>query len=305
MEIFRDPGCLAGYRYENPLAELESLTHCGEVYCSHDHEVPLHTHEVFEFMYVLSGTAYWQVGDTIYPQNQSELFWTVPDQPHMTADRAHQGYHKLWLGLRLSDLKPEGVQAAHALQRLSAQGRHLIADAREMETLLRGLILQVISRKPGCADVCRNYLRTFLSLIEQSIGEERPSDDAEDTRPISHPVRRAIAFMLHQLHRQVKLEEIAKASHLSVSQLCLYFRNTVGMTPSAYHRTMRLEAARNELLQPEITITQVAMDFGFSSSQHFAMDFRKAFGITPLQWKRGETGAARPSRAVELPMTAH
>jgi AraC-like DNA-binding protein len=256
-------------------------------------------------MYVLSGTAYWQVGDTVFPQNQSELFWTVPDQPHMTARTVHQGYHKLWLGLQLSDLGHEGEQVAQALQRLSAQGRHIISDAREMETLLRGLILQVISRKPGCADVCRNYLRTFLSLIEQSIGDERAPDDAEDTRPISHPVQRAIAFMLHQLHRQVKLEEIAKASNLSVSQLCLYFRNTVGMTPSAYHRTMRLEAARNELLQPEISITQVAMDFGFSSSQHFAMDFRKAFGITPLEWKRGEMGAARPPRTEELRMTAH
>jgi AraC-like DNA-binding protein len=93
--------------------------------------------------------------------------------------------------------------------------------------------------------------------------------------------------MRHHLHRHVKLEEIASASHLSVSQLCFYFRSSVGMTLAAYHLQMRLEAARNVLLQPEISITQVAMEFGFSSSQHFSMDFRKAFGITPRAWKRG------------------
>jgi AraC-like DNA-binding protein len=287
MEIFRDRGCVAGYRYENPLADLCSLTHCGEVYCNQDHSVRTHTHEGFEFMYVLSGTAYWQIGDAVYAQNQSELFWTAPEEPHGTARRTHQGYHKLWLGLQLSDLDPEGPRVARALHGLSGQGRHIIADAREMETVLRGLILQVISRKAGCADVCRNYLRTFLSLVEQSTADGGASEAAADDRPICFPVQRAIAFMLHHLHGPVKLEEIAQAAHLSVSQLCLYFRNTVGMTPAAYHRAMRLEAARNMLLQPEISVTQVAMDFGFSSSQHFAMDFRKAFDITPQEWKRG------------------
>ena len=63
-----------------------------------------------------------------------------------------------------------------------------------------------------------------------------------------------MAFMIHRLRGPVRLEDIAAAADMSSSQLCFLFRNTVGLTPSAYHRKMRLEAARNELLLPETGI---------------------------------------------------
>jgi AraC-like DNA-binding protein len=288
MMIHRDPGCLVGYRYEHPVGDLRALTHCGEVYCSHDHNVPLHAHQGFEFMYVVSGTAYWQVGRTVHAQGPGELFWTVPGEFHKTARNAHQGYHKLWFGIRLWDLGQDGQEVARALQRMTETGRRIIPAAREMEAVIRGFILQVIFQRPGCAKVCRGYLRTFVSLLAQAVEEEGSSGRSIDTRPVSYPVQRAMAYMIHHLHGTVRLEDVAAAANLSVSQLCLYFRKTVGLTPMAYHRKLRLDAARDELLLPDITVTQVAMDFGFSSSQHFAMDFRKEFGTTPQAWKRGE-----------------
>lgn len=230
MEIIRDPCCLAGYRYENPIADLPSLTHCGEVYCSSDHCVALHTHPGFEFMYVIAGTAYWQVDETVYEQHQNELFWTVPGQPHMTANREHQAYHKLWLGVRTVDLDRACLLVAGDLLTLSARKRHIIPDAREMEAVIRGLILQVIWQKPGCAQVCRSYLHTFLSLVAQSIAEGCSSSKTRDMRPFCPPVHNAIAFMRDNLHRHVKLEEIAAAAHLSASQLSFHFHRSVGMS---------------------------------------------------------------------------
>lgn len=287
MKIFRDQGCLVGYTYENPVVDMGSLTHCGEVYCSHDHSVGLHRHEGYEFMYVISGTAYWQVGDTVFSQGPSELFWTLPHEPHLTADRKHQGYHKLWFGIRMADLGEQGRQADEVLRRLTAQGRRVISDANEMEAVIRGLVLQATSQRPACADVCLSYLRTFLSLVLQADAEGTRSGPSGDRRPLPYLVQRAIDFMGHHLRDALRLEQIAAASDTSVSQLCLHFRETVGMTPTAYYRRLRLEAARNELLQPEISVTQAAMDFGFSSSQHFSMVFRKEFGTTPQAWKRG------------------
>ncbi len=254
-------------------------------------------------MYVIAGTAYWQVDETVYEQHQNELFWTVPGQPHMTANREHQAYHKLWLGVRTVDLDRACLLVAGDLLTLSARKRHIIPDAREMEAVIRGLILQVIWQKPGCAQVCRSYLHTFLSLVAQSIAEGCSSSKTRDMRPFCPPVHNAIAFMRDNLHRHVKLEEIAAAAHLSASQLSFHFHRSVGMSPASHHLQMRLEAARDALLQPEISITQVAMNYGFSSSQHFSMDFHRAFGITPLAWRRGGLvgSEVRAHRQLSLP----
>jgi AraC-like DNA-binding protein len=39
------------------------------------------------------------------------------------------------------------------------------------------------------------------------------------------------------------------------------------------------------LRQPSSDITRVALQFGFSSSQHFSDHFRRAYGVTPGRWR--------------------
>jgi AraC family transcriptional regulator len=58
------------------------------------------------------------------------------------------------------------------------------------------------------------------------------------------------------------------------------------MTPSAYHLQLRLDAARQELLQSSMDITSIAGQYGFSSSQHFCTAFRRAFGVSPRAWRK-------------------
>jgi transcriptional regulator GlxA family with amidase domain len=66
---------------------------------------------------------------------------------------------------------------------------------------------------------------------------------------------------------------------------CAQFHREVGVPPAAYHRRLRLHAAREELKQPGLTITMVALQFGFSSSQHFSACFQSEFGTSPRHWQ--------------------
>ena len=69
------------------------------------------------------------------------------------------------------------------------------------------------------------------------------------------------------------------------------------MPPAAYHLAMRLQAAREMLRQPTFDITTTALQFGFSSSQHFSTLFKRAFRVTPRNWKAsGEKGLAAGRR---------
>jgi len=281
-----------GYLYVQPLLDLRSLTHCGEAHHAGDYAEALHSHEAFEFAYLVWGTTGWQAGGAVFQQNQGELFYALPRQPHGTAHRAHPAYHELLLGLRLSDLRG-GADAAKTLRALSRQGRQVLRGAQEIEPVIRGLILQATTRRTGRSEVCAGYLQTFLGLLTQSASADGSPVHASGGLPCG-AVQHALSFMSRELHRRVNLEEMAEASGLSVSQLCFHFRREVGMTPAAYHLRMRLGAAREALLAPHTSVTNVAMEFGFSSSQHFAMDFRRTFGTTPLAWRRnGADGSTR------------
>lgn len=76
-------------------------------------------------------------------------------------------------------------------------------------------------------------------------------------------------------------------------------RNTslTKLTPARYLQTIRLKAARRMLSDDEgKSVTEVAFDCGFSSSQHFATCFRKQFGVSPTDLRLGASSGGLEAR---------
>ena len=67
----------------------------------------------------------------------------------------------------------------------------------------------------------------------------------------------------------------------------------VGVSPAAYHLSLRLGAARLTLRQPGFDVTKTAQQHGFSSSQHFSTLFRRAYGVTPREWRSAAAGGSK------------
>jgi AraC-like DNA-binding protein len=62
-----------------------------------------------------------------------------------------------------------------------------------------------------------------------------------------------------------------------------------GLTPSEYLKVCRLQAARRLLSSTALadrSITEIAFECGFTSSAHFATEFRKRFGKSPRSFRR-------------------
>ncbi|MFC1834567.1 helix-turn-helix transcriptional regulator, partial [Thermodesulfobacteriota bacterium] len=65
------------------------------------------------------------------------------------------------------------------------------------------------------------------------------------------------------------------------------FREAFGTTVFSYVRELRMDKARSLLEQGELSVTEVALETGYSSLGHFAAAFRKRFGILPSQCRSG------------------
>jgi AraC-like DNA-binding protein len=92
---------------------------------------------------------------------------------------------------------------------------------------------------------------------------------------------------------------LAEATGISIRSLQYGFRRFRNITPLAYLREVRLEAAQAELSSPlnMLSIKDVALKWGFTHMGHFAARYRAAYGETPSQTARfGRAGASMTLR---------
>jgi len=89
------------------------------------------------------------------------------------------------------------------------------------------------------------------------------------------------------------MEPLARASGVSLRTLEYAFREALQMGLHEYIKNKRLNAARRDLLKQAPSVTDVALDYGFTHLSYFAQAYARLFGELPSKTLR----ARRPQLA--------
>jgi AraC family transcriptional regulator, arabinose operon regulatory protein len=282
MKISRDPEVVAGFTFEQPFAGLWGVTHCGEALCSRQHLVPMHTHNGIEVMYLVFGDVTWRVDHKTVKQSAGELCIIGPHIPHGTSPKyPHPRFKALYAGLNLNALGPTGQSLRQCLR---DNPMHHLGALPEAEAVLRGIFQRAMATDSADQRVPGKLVELLIALLEERL--RTGSDRSGSRRVFSLPIQKAIHYLGLHLYCRVPVSELARVAHLGESHFSVVFRREVGLPPSAYHRQLRLEAAREALGTPDASVAQIACDLGFSSSQHLSALFKSAFGCTLRQYNK-------------------
>jgi len=97
-------------------------------------------------------------------------------------------------------------------------------------------------------------------------------------------IERVIQYIEANLDNKISLAEVANVSHFSAYHFHRIFTAIVGETVNDYIVRRRLERAVNLLIfKTELSVTQVALDTGFSSSANFSKAVKLHFGFSPSE----------------------
>jgi AraC family transcriptional regulator len=99
-------------------------------------------------------------------------------------------------------------------------------------------------------------------------------------------IDRVIDHLRENLHRQVKLEELAKVACFSEFHFHRIFGAVSGETLNSFTNRLRLEKAARLLRYSNKSLTEIAMDCGFSSSATFSRAFRSGYDTSPSQFRK-------------------
>jgi AraC-like DNA-binding protein len=103
-------------------------------------------------------------------------------------------------------------------------------------------------------------------------------------------LKRALDYIDANLDEPITLADLAAATTLSPMHFAAQFRISTGVRPHEYLLRRRIERAQELLLQPGLSIVDVALSVGFQTQSHFTTVFRRFIGDTPHRWRRSNFG---------------
>lgn len=99
--------------------------------------------------------------------------------------------------------------------------------------------------------------------------------------------RRVKAYIEQHLDQPLLLSDLAAEAGLSEFHFARMFKHDTGMAPHQFVMRARLQQAERLLCHSVLSLTQIALECGFSSSSHFSNRFKAAYGFSPTQMRRG------------------
>ncbi|WP_299842764.1 GlxA family transcriptional regulator [uncultured Roseovarius sp.] len=135
------------------------------------------------------------------------------------------------------------------------------------------------------------------SVADQLIYSSIRTD--QDTQRLSVPTRigvrhpklsQVIQMMESNIEEPISPSVLAKDVGMSTRQLERLFRRYLNRSPKRYYMELRLQKARNLLMQTDMTVINVALACGFASPSHFSKCYRAHYNTTPYR-ERGAQSA--------------
>ena len=265
-----------------------------------------HMHRrAFEICFVADGAAEWWVEDGRYDVRRGQFYVTKPEELHGGVESSAMPDELYWVQIAFP---PAGAFAGltesetRQLESHFWDVRERVFDATFDCMSLFNRILGSL-REPSLLSTIA--LRASLQQLMVGVIEDAKRSEAS-ARPIaatvSPRIREAIDYIEAHLVDDVTVEDIAHSCGIAVSHFHKLFVEQVGFTPASYRSRRRIERAKRLLTQGSESITDIALDLGFSSSQYFATVFKLLTGMVPRQyraWSRQDDPLSRTAAYVD------
>jgi AraC-like DNA-binding protein len=97
----------------------------------------------------------------------------------------------------------------------------------------------------------------------------------------SQQIAKVIAWLQQHYTENVPMDDLAAKAHMSPSTFRQHFRAVVGMSPLQYLKNLRLQDARQRMLNENLDAGSAAVRVGYESASQFSREYSRLFGEPP------------------------
>lgn len=246
-----------------------------------------HLHPYYEIYYLYSGKRKMFINDTLYYLERGDMVLINKNVLHRTTYLAKETHERIALNFSDKYLTPlyekyskEAVMKCFEYPFLTIQYKR----RNYIEDLLQKMIFEA-----GCFDqysshLIQNYIEElFIFLMRYQKNEDQSLIPLNLTDEV---ILNTAKYIRSHFNEPITLDMAATYANMSSTYFSKKFKAVTGFGFKEYLCKIRLTEASKRLLETNDSITSIAFSCGFGDSNYFGDVFKKAKGVSPLQYRK-------------------
>jgi AraC-like DNA-binding protein len=249
--------------------------------------------EFLRFFYVVDGRFDWMIEEQHHILYPGDLAIVLPGQRFGGEKDLLNIGTLLWMCLELQQLERNGKITMGSWSRLTDSecamiGRILLlsncqvlSKLKEAGTVLQNIHNEFLNQEIGYVARINQLLDELFILAARQLTRHNNS-----RRDFPQVFTRLEQTLRADLSHQWTVDEMAALVGLGTTAFSEKVKTFTGFSPLNYLINIRISEAIKLLKRVDVQITDIALEVGFYSSQHFATTFKKLTGYTPSEFRK-------------------
>ena len=256
------------------------------------------TSKFLRFYYVVDGRFDWMIQDQHHILYPGDVAIILPGQSFGGEKDLLDRGTVSWMHLALQRLERNGKIAMGKWSRLSDTecrtiGRILLLNEcpvlskiKEAGMVFQNIQSEFLNQEVGFTARINQLIDELFILTARQLTRQNNArrDFPQTFMKLEHTLR-------ENLSHQWTVEEMAALVGLGTTAFSEKAKGFTGFSPLNYLINIRISEAIKLLKRPDVHVTDIALDVGFYSSQHFATTFKKLTGYTPSEFRKKNISA--------------
>lgn len=272
------------------------------------------SHNFWEFLYVDNGTICARADDTEYILKTGDVIFHKPNEFHAiksvgksSPNLVVASFHTHSEAMSFFENKhfTLGSKERMLLSKLIAEARNAFSTPLHVPSVEQ----VIIKDNPAFASeqLIRMYLEFFLIMLFRkfSSGDSSstvtrvcsPQNESTRTATLSN----IIHFMQFHISEHLKVSDICNAFSTSRSELQSLFHDKKGCGIIEYFNDMKIQRAKHMIRDGKMNLSEISDFLSYSSLSYFSKAFKKATGMSPLEYSRSVKGITEALKNVPEP----
>lgn len=254
-------------------------------------QMPFHSHEAIEIMYVISGDCHVELENNKIPLKKGQFIMIDSYVQH----RLIVGEGKSCRMLNVEFVLENKYGIFPSIKELAEENKNLqtllnnqqtfivLKDVEDLYHILKSLVLELSGRDCGNSALIIQTLQSQLILKIARIAMQSRECQSSTTDIY---VKKVINHIHQNYDLDLRVDDLASLVYLHPSYLHRIFKEHMKCTIMEYLTEIRIDKAKMLLGKTDIPITEISDFVGINSRQYFSFLFKKATNMTPQSYRK-------------------